>query len=158
MRKSTNKAALGEEHEAESKGQGTLTYLPPLESGLACPENLWAGKKDDTLNIASQVEITNVDKYYNATRIGTWVQHLGWDFLLHIDRNTNKVVPALAISWKYVGDKNIELELRKGVKFHSGKEMTADDAVYTINYIYTKDLEFKPTLHELPQFYNTRWK
>jgi peptide/nickel transport system substrate-binding protein len=94
-----------------------------------------AGKKDDTLNIASQVEITNVDKYFNATRVGTWIQHMGWDFLLHIDRTTGKTVPALATSWKYVNDKTIELELRKGVKFHSGKEMTADDVVYTINYI-----------------------
>ncbi len=111
------------------------TILIAVVSILAFASQVQAGKKDDTLNIASQVEITNVDKYFNATRVGTWIQHMGWDFLLHIDRNTNKIVPALATSWKYVNDKTIELELRKGVKFHSGKEMTADDVVYTINYI-----------------------
>jgi len=36
-----------------------------------------AGKKDDTLNIATNQEITNVDKYFNASRVGTWIQHLG---------------------------------------------------------------------------------
>ncbi len=111
------------------------TIFIAVVSILAFASQVQAGKKDDTLNIASQVEITNVDKYFNATRVGTWIQHMGWDFLLHIDRNTNKIVPALATSWKYVNDKTIELELRKGVKFHSGKEMTADDVVYTINYI-----------------------
>ena len=27
-----------------------------------------------------------------------------------------------------------------------------------MNYVYTKDLDFKPTPDELPQFYNARWK
>jgi peptide/nickel transport system substrate-binding protein len=104
---------------------------------LALAPQVQAGKKDDTLNLAYHVQITTVDKYFETTRIGTWIQHMGWDFLLHIDRATGKIVPALATSWKYVNDKTIELELRKGVKFHSGKEMTADDVVYTINYIAT---------------------
>ena len=30
-------------------------------------------------------------------------------------------------------------ELRKGVKFHSGKEMDADDVVYTLNHVSNKD-------------------
>jgi hypothetical protein len=38
---------------------------------LSCASPARAGKKDDTLNIASQVEITNVDKYFNAIRVGT---------------------------------------------------------------------------------------
>jgi peptide/nickel transport system substrate-binding protein len=94
-----------------------------------------AGKSDDTLQVGTVWEITTVDKYFNASRIGTWIQHLGWDFLLHIDRSTGKIVPGLATSWKYIDDKSLELELRQGVKFHSGKEMTADDVVYTLNYI-----------------------
>jgi peptide/nickel transport system substrate-binding protein len=94
-----------------------------------------AGKSDDTLQVGTVWEITTVDKYFNASRIGTWIQHLGWDFLLHIDRSTGKIVPGLATSWKYIDDKSLELELRPGVKFHSGKEMTADDVVYTLNYI-----------------------
>ena len=119
--------------------RGFLSFRTPAVL-LSLALLLWipeaqAGKKNDTLIAATQREITNVDKYFNATRIGTMIQHMTWDFLLHIDRDTNKIVPALATSWKFVNDKTIELELRKGVKFHSGKEFNADDVVYTINYI-----------------------
>ena len=39
-----------------------------------------AGKKDDTMTLAYHVQITTVDKYFETTRIGTWIQHMGWDF------------------------------------------------------------------------------
>src|SRR5262249_20641220 len=40
-------------------------------------------------------------------------------------------VPGLAESWKRLDERTIELALRKGVKFHNGDEMTADDVVFT---------------------------
>lgn len=44
-----------------------------------------------------------------------------------------KVVPALAESWQQVDPVTYEFKLRKGVKFHSGEEMTADDVVFTFD-------------------------
>jgi peptide/nickel transport system substrate-binding protein len=40
-------------------------------------------------------------------------------------------MPGLAESWKRIDERTIELALRKGVKFHNGDEMTADDVVFT---------------------------
>src|SRR5262249_11478971 len=40
-------------------------------------------------------------------------------------------VPGLAESWKRLDERTIELALRKGVKFHNGDEMTADDVAFT---------------------------
>ncbi|WP_341909039.1 ABC transporter substrate-binding protein [Ferrovibrio terrae] len=42
-----------------------------------------------------------------------------------------EAVPALAESWKRVDGRTVELTLRKGVKFHNGDEMTAEDVVFT---------------------------
>lgn len=42
-----------------------------------------------------------------------------------------QVVPELAESWKQLDPTTFELKLRKGVKFHSGEEMTADDIKFT---------------------------
>lgn len=40
-------------------------------------------------------------------------------------------VPALATAWKRIDDKTIEFSLRRGVKFHNGDELTADDVVFS---------------------------
>src|SRR5262245_33599022 len=44
-----------------------------------------------------------------------------------------EAVPGLAESWKRLDERTVELGLRKGVKFHNGDEMTADDVVFTFS-------------------------
>lgn len=42
-------------------------------------------------------------------------------------------VPGLAESWKRLDERTVEFTLRKGVRFHNGDEMTADDVVFTFS-------------------------
>ena len=42
-------------------------------------------------------------------------------------------VPGVAESWKRLDDRTVEFSLRKGVKFHNGDELTADDVVFTFS-------------------------
>jgi peptide/nickel transport system substrate-binding protein len=44
-----------------------------------------------------------------------------------------EAVPGVAESWKRIDDRTVELALRKGVKFHNGDEMTADDVVFSFS-------------------------
>jgi len=44
-----------------------------------------------------------------------------------------EAVPGLAESWKRLDDRTVEFTLRKGVRFHNGDEMTADDVVFTFS-------------------------
>jgi peptide/nickel transport system substrate-binding protein len=53
-----------------------------------------------------------------------------YESLLEWDRKLN-LKPALASSYKVVNSKTIDFTLRKGVRFHNGKELTADDCVYS---------------------------
>ena len=49
-----------------------------------------------------------------------WNQDLGFD-------------PRAASSWERINETTVRFNLRKGVKHHSGREMTAKDVVFTFN-------------------------
>jgi peptide/nickel transport system substrate-binding protein len=94
-----------------------------------------AGKKDDTLVWATDRDNPIADPFYLNTRELVVVGHHVWDTLVIIDPETAAIKPLLATSWKWVDATTLEFELRKGVKFHSGKEMDADDVVYTLSHV-----------------------
>jgi peptide/nickel transport system substrate-binding protein len=57
--------------------------------------------------------------------------------LIELDRQGDlSLKPGLATSWKRIDDFTVELKLRKGVKFHNGDEMTADDVAFTFGPQY----------------------
>ncbi len=54
--------------------------------------------------------------------------------LVRHDENL-KIVPDLAESWEVPDNTTYIFNLRKGVKFHNGKEMTAEDVAFSLNRI-----------------------
>ena len=58
-------------------------------------------------------------------------KELGYDSLLAYDKDLN-IVPALAESWTNVDDNTWEFKLKEGIKFHNGKELKAEDVVYSL--------------------------
>ncbi len=103
----------------------------------AAPAN--AGKKDDTLVWATDRDNPVADPFYLNTRELVVIGHHVWDTLVIIDPNTAEIKPLLATKWTWANPTTLEMELRKGVKFHSGKVMDADDVVYTLNHVSNKD-------------------
>ena len=64
-----------------------------------------------------------------------------YDPLLRYDSKLN-IEPRLAESWEFPDDQTVRFHLRKGVKFHSGNDMTADDVVFSFNRL-KKSIDFK---------------
>ncbi len=64
-------------------------------------------------------------------------QNLNWQIrnnLVEIDHDFNPI-PELAESWDSTPDAKIwSFKLRKGVEFHNGKTMTAEDVIFSINH------------------------
>ena len=64
-----------------------------------------------------------------------------FDGLVEFDSNLN-VVPAIAKVWKISRDRRIyTFRLRKGVRFHNGREVTADDFVYSFSRILNPEIK-----------------
>ncbi|WP_408098706.1 ABC transporter substrate-binding protein [Peredibacter sp. HCB2-198] len=65
-----------------------------------------------------------------------------FDSLLDRDLDTYEWKPALATEWKISEDKRtFDFKLREGVKFHDGKEVTAEDVKYSYDVIFTEDFK-----------------
>ncbi|HET8591367.1 MAG TPA: ABC transporter substrate-binding protein, partial [Nakamurella sp.] len=59
--------------------------------------------------------------------------------LVKQDQDTGEIVPSLAKSWTVSPDgKTYTFELQPNAKFSDGTPFTADDAVFSINYVKTK--------------------
>ncbi len=65
----------------------------------------------------------------------------GWIFngLVKFDKNA-KIVGDLAKNWKFENNTTLVFNLRKGVKWHDGKEFTADDVLFTYNLLNSKKI------------------
>ena len=82
-----------------------------------------------------------------------WGKQASYDSLVEWDRNLN-LKPALATSWKIAADqKSITFKLRKGVKFHNGKELDADDVKYSVEKMLNPPLPGSiSTVGQVPAF------
>jgi len=94
----------------------------------------FAGKKDNTLNIAFSKELETLDRYFNTAREGIVIARHAYDNLLYRDPVTYEYKGLIAKSFKWNSDTEMEIILREGIKFHNGQELTADDVVYTLNF------------------------
>ena len=98
-----------------------------------------AGKKNDTLVWATDRDNPIADPFFLNTRELVVIGHQAWDTLVIIDPKTSEIKPLLATKWNWVNPTTLEMELRKDVKFHSGKPMDADDVAYTLNFASNKE-------------------
>src|SRR5450830_539386 len=98
-----------------------------------------ASKANDTLVYASDSEVENISPYHNNLREGVIIAHLAWDTLVFRDPKSNEYKPQLATAWKWETPTALVLDLRQGVKFQNGDPFTADDVVFTLNYVVSPE-------------------
>jgi peptide/nickel transport system substrate-binding protein len=67
-------------------------------------------------------------------------QQAGWETLLTFDRDYKLQSDGLAESVEASGKLAYTIRLRKGLEFHNGKSVTADDVIYSLKRLTTKKL------------------
>ena len=83
------------------------------------------------LRIGLSSEVTTLDPHFFNSGPNIAFHHHLFDSLVDVDPE-GRLIPALAESWKAVDDTTWEFKLRRGVKFHDGSEMTADDVLFSL--------------------------
>ena len=86
------------------------------------------------LRIAIQLDpVTNtVDPQREISNVAGRIIHNIFDSLIKTDHaGSYALKPGLATSWKRIDDRTVEVALRRGVKFHDGNELTAEDVAFT---------------------------
>lgn len=93
-------------------------------------------KKGGTLVFGGAKMLSNLNPFIGTTSVNQRIRELSYENLLSLDETAGNIYPGLAKEWKISPDaKEYTFFLRQGVKFHNGKELTADDVVWTINYV-----------------------
>jgi peptide/nickel transport system substrate-binding protein len=112
-----------------------LSAALAVAPALLGPSPARADKAANTIRFAYDQAPESIDPFFNNVRIGVIIGQHVWDTLVYRDPNTNEYKGQLATAWRQIDDKTIEFDLRRGVKFHDGSEFTADDVVYTLNFV-----------------------
>ena len=88
--------------------------------------------KGGSLRVGMVGDAARLDGQLVTTVDATWAP---FDRLTAYDQNL-KPQPMLAESWEFSSDfKQLKLNLRKGVQFHSGRELTSDDIKWNVEYV-----------------------
>ncbi|WP_207540105.1 ABC transporter substrate-binding protein [Sabulicella rubraurantiaca] len=98
---------------------------------LAAPSLVLAQAGGQNLTIATGGSITSVDPhFFNAAPNSSLALHI---FGTLVERTHDaKLVPGLATSWRAVEPQLWEFKLREGVKWHDGRDFTAEDVAFTV--------------------------
>src|SRR5450755_461539 len=102
-----------------------------LACGIAGALMIAAAAPAADLSIGISADVTSLDPHYLASQHNV---EIGWnvfDALTRVDEKA-RIIPGLATSWRAVDPLTWEFKLRKGVKFHDGSELTADDVAYSL--------------------------
>ena len=83
------------------------------------------------LRIALSSEPNSMDPQFHAFAPNNIIAAHMFEALTRFDSDS-RLVPALAESWRLVDETTWEFKLRKGVKFHDGSDLTAEDVAWSI--------------------------
>lgn len=93
----------------------------------------------DTLHVAITTDPEGLDPQKTSATSTYFVTMNIYEPLVLMDENWT-VQPRLAESWEVADDyQSVTFHLKKGVKFHNGREMTAEDVKYSIERLHEDD-------------------
>jgi len=133
----------------KSAGKFSLLLLTLVVSAMllaGCGEDKKdAGEKAEhaaeakvTLKLAMDADPVSLDPHVQLSGGMLQYSHMVFDPLVRYAKDMS-FAPRLATKWERINDTTMRFHLRKGVKFHSGNEFTAEDVVFTLERLKKSD-------------------
>lgn len=92
-----------------------------------------ADNSDRAVNLSTLAALTTFDDCQTNNIQDEFVLYQTNDYLYWLNGKTLEVEPRVSDSWTWSEDgTELTLHVRKGVKFHNGKEVTADDVLFSL--------------------------
>jgi peptide/nickel transport system substrate-binding protein len=91
------------------------------------------GGYKDTLNWGQYADVTSFDPHQGKETVAVQVTNHIFDTLVEIDGVTNEIMPQIAERWEQVSDVDYRFFIRKGIKFHDGSDLTAEDIKFSLD-------------------------
>jgi len=111
-----------------------VALLGALISSAASVRGAESPKYGGRLVFGIAKDIISLNPFYRTQSTDSFARELMFETLLNLD-NRQQPIPALAESWSVSKDVKIyTFKLRRGVHFHNGKELTAEDVKWSIEY------------------------
>ena len=117
-----------------------------LAGGLAAPAVFAQGRAGGALTFASSALPPNIEPHMQGLDIFQRRKPLVYENLVWIDHNL-EARPELAERWEQQSPIEYVFHLRRGVRFHDGSEMSAEDVKYT--YDRVRDPKVSPGANDL---------
>ncbi len=93
---------------------------------------------EETIVVGLEANPTSLDPRMATGAAALRIIPLLFDSLVTLDP-AGRVVPELAVSWENPSPTEYLFHLRKGVRFHDGRELAAADVEYTYNFVRDSD-------------------
>lgn len=111
---------------------GSALIISPLSIGSAALAQQVDARPVITVAVQQIVNSGSLDPLREQSNVGSRVLPMIYSGLIELDAQGDlSQKPGVAESWKRIDDKTIEIKLRKGVRFHNGQELTAEDVAFT---------------------------
>jgi len=113
-------------------GAGAVAAGSMAGAAAAAPKRIGATpKKGGKLTFALEQDPVHIAPFGAILTANHWGKEPMYESLIEWDAKLNQR-PALAESWKVVDPRTIDFTLKRGVRFHNGKEVTAADVKYSV--------------------------
>ena len=113
-------------------GAGAVAAGSVAGAAAAAPKRIGATpKKGGKLTFALEQDPVHIAPFGAILTANHWGKEPMYESLIEWDAKLNQR-PALAQSWKVVDPRTVDFTLKRGIRFHNGKEVTAADVKYSV--------------------------